>query len=660
MKKLLLIGCPNAGKSAVFNLLTGRDRKVANYSGVTVDFASSELRSNPVFEEKFELIDLPGIYSLCPHTDDEAVTVAALAGEVKGLEEIDGVIVLLDFVRMESSLKLLFAIQSVWCGAVICIVNKCDNERQKERILSSSLSTDLDIPLFPISALADPPHRCDAFIRQQLHSTTPGKCHPLLLSHRAHEEFERYFPDLESNGKVKLVNENEIHHLIDLDAQKAKEFAERLDKNKNCPKYAQTLSMDRVLLHPFWGMVIFVIIFYLLFLSIYSWSTPFMELIDVFIANVSTLVMKVLPSGFLQSLVVDGIIAGIGASLVFLPQIMILFFLISVLNQSGYISRASILTDNIMSRFGLNGKAFLPFLSGFACSVPAIMATRILKDRKERFATIMVLPFITCSARLPVYVLLIGTFIPKGKFLGVFDKQALSFFFLYFLGTVVALIFAKIFRLSFFAGKSSSFVIELPHYQRPRLRQAVRESVAQGKIFVRKVGTIILFFSIIIWGLSTFPKLDEQKYSHLRPELKSAVTLENSYLGRMGKTLEPVIHPLGFDWKMGVGILSAFAARELFVSTLGTIYALGDEVDENNSNLRTRMSQEVDSRTGKKVYSLAVAWSLIIFFAFACQCMSTLAIVRRETESWKYVVIMFSYMLIFAYMAAWGTYRLLL
>lgn len=659
MKKILLIGCPNAGKSAVFNLLTGKNRKVANYSGVTVDFAFAGLRSNAVFDEKIELVDLPGIYSLCPHTEDEAVTIAALCAENSDLKDAEGIVLVLDFIRMESSIKLLLALRKIWKGPIVTIINKCDTPAQKERALRSSLASELNTEFIALAALNDSPQNIDAFVRKHLKVFTQSETGPLLLSKRAYADFAKYFPTVDENERVSLVDEQEVHCLIDNDGRAATEFAKLLEKNDDCPRYAQTLSIDRMLLHPFWGLIIFILIFYLLFLAIYSWSTPFMDFIDFAVGGISTILSSVIPPGFIQSLLIDGIIAGIGASLVFLPQIFILFFLISILNQSGYISRASILTDRIMSRFGLNGKAFLPFLSAFACSVPAIMATRTIKDRKERFATIMVLPFITCSARLPVYILLIGTFVTQGKVWGILDKQALSFFFLYFLGTVVALVFAKIFRLSFFKGKSSSFVIELPHYQRPRVRQALREATAQGKIFIRKVGTIILFFSMIVWALSTFPKVPEGMNINKTESQQKALALEYSYIGKMGKGLEPIIQPLGFDWKMGVGIISAFAARELFVSTLGTIYALGD-VDETSSTFRERIIKETNPKTGLPLYNMAVAWSLIIFFAFACQCMSTLAIVKRETESWRYPVFMFGYMLIFAYISSWVTYRLLL
>ena len=365
-----------------------------------------------------------------------------------------------------------------------------------------------------------------------------------------------------------------------------------------------------------------------------------------------------LPDGLFKSLVIDGVFAGVGGVLVFLPQIAILFFLLSLMEQSGYISRAAFITDKIMSYFGLNGKAFLPFLSGFACSVPAIMSTRTIEDKGERMATLMTIPLITCSARLPVYVLLIGTFIPSYYIFGIFNSQALALFFLYFLGSIVALIMAKIFRLSFFKSKSTSFFIEMPIYQKPKLKTAYRQMYRQAKVFLKKAGTTIFALSIIIWFLSTFPRINPDDYKNVSETEIASIQLEKSAIGTLGRTIEPVIRPLGYDWKMGVGILVAFGARELFVSAMGTIYALGD-VDENSKSLQERLKQEKDPQTGLPVYNNAVAWSLLIFFAFACQCMSTLAIVKKETGGWKWPVMMFSYMTLLAYCGAFVTYNIL-
>jgi ferrous iron transport protein B len=338
---------------------------------------------------------------------------------------------------------------------------------------------------------------------------------------------------------------------------------------------------------------------------------------------------------------------------------MILFFLLSLLEQSGYIARAAVLTDKVMGYFGLNGKAFLPFLSGFACSIPGIMATRTIPDKRERMATILTLPMITCSARLPVYVLLIGTFVPSKTVLGIFNTQALSFFFLYFLGSFFALFMSLVFRLTYFKGKTSSFFIDLPLYQRPSLKMALKQCVNKGKLFLKKSGTIILALSIIIWVASTFPKADPQLLIGKTEQQIASISLEQSALGTIGRAIEPIIKPIGMDWKMGVGILVAFGARELFVSTMGTIYALGD-VDEENEGLRARLMNEKNAITGEPVYNLAVAWSILIFFVFSLQCTATLAIIKKETEGWKAPLFAFAYMGGLAYVGSFIAYRLLI
>ena len=383
-----------------------------------------------------------------------------------------------------------------------------------------------------------------------------------------------------------------------------------------------------------------------------------MDFSENLVTSLGDLVAPYLGDGFLKSLVIDGIFAGVGGVIVFLPQIMILFFLLSLLEQSGYISRAAVLTDKVMSVFGLNGKAFLPYMSGFACSIPAIMAARSIPSHKERACTIMTIPMITCSARLPVYVLLIGTFVPKVTYLGFFNSQALAFFFLYFLGSFMALIVAKIFRLTMYKGETSNFIIDLPHYEKPSLKFAIKQALRKGKVFLKKAGTVILSLSILIWFLSTFPSPDKKLIENKTPNEVSSLTLEGSYLGQTGKFIEPVLKPMGMNWKTGVGLMVAFGARELFVSTMGTVYALGD-VDEESASLRSRLQSEIDPATGKPVFNAAVAWSILIFFVFALQCISTLAIVRREMGSWKYPAFMFAYMGLLGYAGATLTYQFL-
>lgn len=643
MKNVLLIGCPNAGKSSLFNNLTGLDRKVSNYSGITVDSGQGQILGTDL-----NLIDLPGIYNLFPQSIDEYITVATLFGNNPAVKNYSGIFVVIDFSRLEASLALAMEVKKYFSHGVHLIVNKYDLVIDAQAINWKKLSDLIGIEILTCSALQEKKEsikEITEFITAHLHS---DEIHPLSpLSIPAYTQnlldwkTENYNVD---NDEVKLVAK------IENEQRLARSLLLQVATKKDLYNAGRTYRIDKVLLHPVVGMMCFLAIFYLIFHALYTWSAPLMELMENLVLRSGDFVSGYLPDGLLKSLVADGIFAGVGGVVVFLPQIMILFFFLSLLEQSGYIARAAFLTDKLMSYFGLNGKAFLPFLSGFACAVPAIMSTRTIADRRERMATLLVIPLITCSARLPVYILLIGTFIPA-RHIGPFHAQALALFFMYFLGTVVALIFAKIFRLSFFKGETKSFFMEMPIYQKPRLKVAVRQMWRQGKVFLTKAGTTIFALSIIIWFLSSFPKVEVSDVS-VNAETMAAMKLENSYIGQMGKVIEPVIKPLGYDWKIGVGMIIAFGARELFVSGLGTIFALGD-VDENSKTLKQQL-------LANPQYTMAMAWSLLIFFAFACQCMSTLAIVKKETQSLKWPVLMFTYMSILAYFSAFLTYRILL
>jgi ferrous iron transport protein B len=657
MKKLLLIGHPNAGKTAIFNQLCGENRKVANYSGITVDTAVGTLQSDSK-EEDIQVVDLPGIYSLVPSSPDEGVTLLALLGENPKVGTYDDILVVFDLQRFDTSMAMVLAIKEVFGDNFKLVFNKTD--MFKNQFDLTGLGHYLKVPTLEYSILKGNVRDLKNFV------TTNIKSHPLTLNkvinlpHSAKEFLHESF--LKSKGVDKVhFTSNEIFSMNDVEKyqMKGRDLKANYFTGDNKKLIKVSNFIDKIALHPLWGGALFFLIFYFIFLALYEFSGPLMDGLEGLVSMLGTYVGGILPEGEFNSFMVDGVIAGVGGVVVFLPQIMILFFLLGILEQSGYIARASIITDRMMSFFGLGGKAFLPFMSGLACSVPAIMSTRTIANKTERMATLMVLPLITCSARLPVYVLLIGTFIPEETILGIFNSQALAFFFLYFLGTIVALIMALVFRLSFFKGKSTSFVIELPVYQFPSMKMLVRNTTLRGKIFLKKAGTIILGLSIIIWALSTYPKVDEQKLAAASEEMQASMSLEYSVMGRLGKAIEPVIKPLGYDWKMGVGLLIAFGARELFVSAMGTIYALGD-VDEESSTLRERLLGERDPITGKPVFNLAVSWSLLIFFAFACQCVSTLAIVRRETESYLYPAAMFGYMSVLAYGGAWVAYNLVL
>ncbi len=652
MQSILLIGFPNSGKSTIYNLLSGKFRKVSNYSGVTVDSAAAELLSNSKSDQKVRVIDLPGIYNLIPTSIDEAITTSTILRLDPSKSEYHLVALVLDLHRFEASLSLALALKEVVGERLVLIINK-DDKKQIGLAQREMLRTLSGLSVISTSAKHDSPRDLDIFLREHLYAEPIEPRGDFTLGSGAIDLSALKIP---SERLVQLGQEEIRQRVRSLHEQARVMIAKVLSVD---PKQSElTHRLDRLLVHPLWGSIVFFAIFYLIFHSIYTWSAPFMDFIDSQIGSLGEYLGGVLPAGALNSLLVDGIIAGVGGVVIFLPQIVILFFLLSILEQSGYIARAAVVTDRIMGHFGLNGKAFLPYISGFACSIPGIMATRTIPDSKERMATLMTIPMITCSARLPVYVLLIGTFVPETTVLGIFNAQALSFFFLYFLGSFFALIMAKVFRLTYFKGESSNFIIDLPLYQLPLLKLAFKNAYQKGVVFLKKAGTVIMGLSILIWFASSYPKPSESTLASLTPEQQASYTLEHSVLGTMGRAIEPAIKPIGMDWKIGVGLLVAMGARELFVSTLGTIYALGD-VDEESAGLRERLKSEVNPVTGAPAFSLAVAWSVLIFFVFALQCTSTLAILKKETGGWRTPLFMFTYMGALAYLGSFIAYQVL-
>ena len=649
--KVLFVGFPNSGKSSLFNILSGQRRKVTNYSGITVDAGEGDLLSNVNYENKVKVVDLPGMYNLVPTSIDEGVSLSHILKQDSRFA-YNLVVLVVDIERFESSMSLCLALKELLGEKLALIINKDDKKliTSEQRALIEKLT---GLKALTTSAHKSNVREIDRFIRDSISEEVElsGK---VTLSRESLEYIPNFKEvpqvEIEEDAKKVLEKINAFH----IEARKIVNQVVKPDSKKA----EVTRKLDKILVHPFWGSIIFFAIFYLIFNSIYEWAGPLMDLVDSLVGSLGEWTASVLPEGYLNSLIVDGVIAGVGGVIIFAPQIGILFFLLSLLEQSGYISRAAILSDKLMSVFGLNGKAFLPYLSGFACSIPGIMAARTIASKKERIATIMTIPMITCSARLPVYILLIGTFVPDEKVLGIFNAQALSFFFLYFLGSFFALFMALVFRLTYFKGETSSFFIDLPFYQRPRLRVALAIAFQKVTFFCKKAGTIILLLSIGIWFASTFPRLNPSEVLNKSPEAVASMQLEHSLMGRVGKTIEPVLEPIGMDWKMGVGLLVAFGARELFVSTMGTIYALG-EVDEESSTLRERLKLEKDPVTGEPKFNLAVAWSILIFFVFSLQCTSTLAIVRRELGNWRQPLFMFSYMGVLAWVGSYIAFNLL-
>ncbi len=650
MKSILLLGFPNAGKSTVFNLLSGGKRKVTNYSGITVDAASSELKSNSQYPEdqKLSICDLPGTYDINPTSIDEGITLSSLINKEQPFHLVA---VVVDSERLEASLSLTMGLKEYLGENLVIIINK-DDHKEFNRDKCKTIEQETGLKVISVSSRDPNSRELDRFLRDS------AKPEALKLNKKleVNEEALQYIPT-KLHTEINIIDTESVHQNTLQRHTLSREIIEKLIKTSD-KKAVLTRKIDKIILHPVLGSIVFFGIFYLIFHSIYTWAGPAMDLIDGSVGSFGEWVGAMLPEGLFNSLVTDGIIAGVGGVVIFLPQIMILFFLLSLLEQSGYIARAAVLSDKVMNIFGLNGKAFLPYLSGFACSIPGIMAARTMPDKKERMATIMTIPMITCSARLPVYILLIGTFVPEKTVFGFLNSQALSFFFLYFLGSFFSLFMALVFRLSLFKGKSSSFFMDLPFYQKPSILTAVKQSAGKGQIFLKKAGTIILVLSMIIWVASTFPRTDLKTLEGKSEVEVAAISLQNSTMGKIGQAIEPVIKPLGMDWKMGVGLLVAFGARELFVSTMGTIYALGD-VDEESDTLRERMRAEINPATGRPLFDLAVAWSILIFFVFSLQCTSTLAILKRETGGWKTPMIMFGYMTALAYIGSYIAYTAL-
>jgi len=652
MEKVLLVGFPNSGKSSLFNLLSGQSRKVTNYSGITVDSARGELKSNNTHPKKLQIIDLPGTYNLVPTSIDEGLTTSFLL-QIANESKYHLVALILDIERLESSLSLALALKDLIGERLVLIINK-DDKKQITEEQRKLLQTTTGLKVLATSCKSTNSREIDRFIRDNTSEEIVSVNGKITVSKSSLE----YLPEYEKSNHLNILDSTKevLEHLNTYHIQ-AREILSKIIQPDS--KKAQfTGKVDRILVHPILGSIIFFAVFYLIFNSIYEWSGPLMDLIDGAVGDFGVWVGSLMSDGLLKSLIVDGIIAGVGGVIIFAPQIGILFFLLSLLEQSGYISRAAVLTDKVMSVFGLNGKAFLPYLSGFACSIPGIMAARTIPSKKERIATIMTIPMITCSARLPVYVLLIGTFVPESTVFGIFSAQALSFFFLYFLGSIFTLIVALIFRLTYYKGETSSFFIDLPLYQRPSIRSAFKSAGTKVLFFCKKAGTIILALSIVIWFASTFPRVNPSELVGKSEDQAASIQLERSIMGTIGKTIEPVLKPIGMDWKMGVGLLVAFGARELFVSTMGTIYALG-EVDEESDTLRQRMMNEKDPITGKPIFNLAVAWSILIFFVFSLQCTSTLAILRRELGNWKQPMFMFTYMTVLAWVGSYITFNIL-
>jgi ferrous iron transport protein B len=631
-------GNPNAGKTSLFNSLTGLRQKVANYPGVTVESKSGQWTLSPELPAA-HLIDLPGLYSLDTTSLDEEIARDILLGRSAIGHKPDAIVVVVDATNLVRNLYLATQLIETGQPVVVALTMFDLAERSKLKIDIEKLSAALGVSVVPVVAKR---HRGIAELAQAVQDAAARG--PLHSASRF--EFVR---KSDSERRTLLIRRYALIERIVADA------VEDADEGK--PGVSERI--DRVVTHRFFGPLILLLVMLLVFQAIFSWASLPMNLIDHVFSALAAIVRANFPSGVFTDLLSDGIIAGVGGVLAFLPQILLLFLFISILEDSGYMARAAFLMDRLMRAVGLHGKAFVPLLSSFACAVPGIMATRTIENPKDRIATIMIAPFMSCSARLPVYTLMIGAFFSGRKVFGFISLGAVIILAMYLLGITVAIVIAWILKHTILNAPPPPFVMELPPYRVPNFPNVAHALLSRSSVFIKRAGTVILAISILLWALVAFPRAGPFPHSTIKTVAVSdtaSAQIQNSFAGRAGRVIEPLIAPLGFDWKIGVGLISSFAARETIISTLSIVYNVGADGDNKSSSLvdALRNAKRAD---GSPVWTPLTGLSLMIFFLLACQCMSTVAIVRRETNTWRWPLFMVSYMLVLAYVASLVTFQ---
>ena len=689
-----LIGNPNTGKTSVFNALTGLNQKVGNYPGITVEKKQGSCRLDRV--TKARILDLPGTYSLNASSIDESVVVELLLNK-NNPDFPDIVVVVADVENLKRNLLLFTQIKDLEIPSVLVINMSDQMQRKGIKIDVEKLEKKLNTKVVLVST------RQNSGVEQlkQIlvdYRSIPSKLilDPTTIDQDYFESLGKAFPN-QSLYKLWLVITQDIN-FTKLERQKVPDTAQfktqpqsylkKLQQRETIKRY-QTINhilketyrvnldettdlrskLDNLLIHKFWGYVVFFLILLTIFQAIFDWSSVPMDLIDSSFARLSEWTKAQMPAGILTDLIAEGVISGLGGIVIFIPQIAFLFLFISILEETGYMSRVVFLMDRSLRKFGLSGKSVVPLISGTACAIPAVMATRNIENWKERLITILVVPFTTCSARLPVYMILISLVIPNERLLGI-SYQGLTLMGLYLIGFLMAIVSASILNRALQSPNKSYFVVEMPNYKLPLLKNVAFTVWEKTRSFVVEAGKIILAISILLWFMASFGP--GKKFSNAEQivahqyfnqvlsdsELENKIAsfrLENSYIGILGKTIEPMILPLGYDWKIGIALISSFAAREVFVGTLATIYSVGSDAQET---IKTRMDGEI-RKDGTRLFNLSTGISLMLFYAFAMQCMSTLAIVKKETNSWKWPSIQLFSMTIIAYFVSLFAYQLL-
>ena len=689
---IALLGNPNTGKTSVFNRLTGLSQKVGNYPGITVEKKEGVCKLNRT--TKAHIIDLPGTYSLNASSMDESVVIELLLNK-NSKDFPDVAVVVTDVENLKRNLLLFTQVKDLGIPTLL-VINMSDQMKRK--------GISIDIPLLEekldtkIALISTRENKGLALLKELLVNYRQLSTDPTIalesIDQAYFDNLKKTFPNqqvyklwlvITQDVNFAKIDRNRVSDATNFKTQsephlkrmQQKETVKRYQLINNILKEALVIDresatdlrsrLDRILIHKFWGYVIFFVILMTIFQSIFDWSSIPQDFIDSTFASLSERVKSTLPEGVFTSLLAEGIIPGLGGIVIFIPQIAFLFFFISILEETGYMSRVVFLMDRGLRRFGLNGKSVIPLISGTACAIPAVMATRNIENWKERLITILVTPFTTCSARLPVYAILIALVIPEGSFIGL-NYQGLMLMFLYLVGFGMALLSAWILSKTLNIQSKSYFVVEMPNYKLPLLKNVGITVWEKTRSFVTEAGKIILAISILLWVMASYgpgknfeeaEQIVTANHTELEGEALSnkvnAYRLEHSYIGILGKSIEPVITPLGYDWKIGIALISSFAAREVFVGTLATIYSVESDAEET---IKNRMASEVRS-DGKPLFNLASGISLMLFYAFAMQCMSTLAIVKKETNSWKWPMIQLFGMSILAYVIAFSTYQIL-
>ncbi len=612
-----LVGNPNCGKTALFNLLTGARQKVANYAGVTVErkVGIAKLRNG----HSVSVVDLPGAYSLSPATPDEQVTLEVIEGRRAGEDAPDAIVAVVDATNLRMNLRLVLELRQLQRPMIVAL-NMADVARSQGLAIDvAKLAAELGCPVVETVAVQHNGHvGLLAQLEAQAAAATPEPPHP--QHHTGHHARHTTPAELQ----------REVRRILAIAAPNAASF-QRFHHR-----------IDAVVMHPVWGLAILAGVLFLIFQAVFSWANLPMDAIKAGMAWLADTTTANMADGPLRSLLVNGVIAGAGSVIVFLPQILILFFFILILEDSGYLPRAAFLLDNVMGRVGLSGRAFIPLLSSFACAIPGIMATRTIANWKDRLATIMVAPLMTCSARLPVYALLIGAFVPDRR-VGLFNLRGLTLFGLYVTGVVSAMGVAWVFKRVWMKSRYQPLMLELPPYRVPGLRNLVLGLWERARIFMARVGGIIFSLMVVLWFLSSYPGA---------PPGATGPAIQYSFAGMMGQALQHVFAPIGFNWQISIALVPGLAAREVAVGALGTVYSMSEAAGGQVADALAPVIA--------KGWSLATAYSLLAWYVFAPQCISTLAVVKRETNSWRYPLLMAAYLFVLAYVAAFATYRITL